>query len=92
MGVQETRMTQFDVFKIHSMQGNYMFDFASSCARGNLGGILSIWGPNVFVQDSVECTNNVIIVGGVWLAVSIHCYMVNVYASRDLVGKQQVLD
>ena len=48
LGLQETRMTQVDVFCIKAMWGNCNFDFASSSARGSSGGILSVWDPNVF--------------------------------------------
>lgn len=40
--LQETLMTQVDLFKICSMWGTYKFDFAFNSARGHSGGILSI--------------------------------------------------
>lgn len=55
-------------------------------------GILSIWDPNVFVKNSVVCTNHVVIVSGVWVPFHIHCYMVNVYAPRGLEGKRLLWD
>nr|KAJ0208910.1 hypothetical protein LSAT_V11C400195770 [Lactuca sativa] len=90
LGSQETRMTQVDLFKIKSMWGNYRFGFASSSARGRPGGILSVWDTNVLTKTSVTCTSNVVTVGGLWIPFNINCFMVNIYAPRDLVGKQHL--
>ncbi|CAH1426155.1 unnamed protein product [Lactuca virosa] len=88
LGLQETRMTQLDLFKVRSMWGNCNFDFAFSSARGRSGGILSIWDPNIFKKFSIVCTNNVVIVRGIWVPFNMECCMVNVYAPQDIIEKR----
>lgn len=92
MGLQETCMTQLDLFKIRSMWGNVNFDFSFSSAHGKSGGPFSIWDPNGFSKTSVVCTPYLIILDGVWIAYNLECFMVNVYAPLDMVGKQQWWD
>ena len=83
-------MTQLDLFRVRSMWGHNIFDFASSSARGLSGGILSVWDPNVFRKLSVACTRNLVIVEGTWLASGLTCFMVNVYAPQSQVEKQEL--
>ncbi|GJW64410.1 reverse transcriptase domain-containing protein [Tanacetum coccineum] len=51
-GVQETKMTRLELFRLKSMWGNYTFDYACSLARGSSGDgdffMVNIYGP----QDS----------------------------------------
>ncbi|GJZ28090.1 RNA-directed DNA polymerase, eukaryota, reverse transcriptase zinc-binding domain protein [Tanacetum coccineum] len=44
LGIQESKMTRLELFRIKSMWGNYAFDYACSMARGLSGGLISIWG------------------------------------------------
>ena len=75
LGLQETRMMRVDLFCIKAMWGNSNFDFASSSARCLSGGILSVWDPNVFSKKRVVCSNNAVIVEGVWVASGFTCFM-----------------
>ena len=51
--------TQVDLFELHSMWGNFAFDFAVSSARGMSGRLISIWDLAAFVKEedyvSREC-------------------------------------
>ncbi|GJT97615.1 RNA-directed DNA polymerase, eukaryota, reverse transcriptase zinc-binding domain protein [Tanacetum coccineum] len=47
LGIQESKMTRLELFRIKSMWGNYAFDYACSMARGLSGGLISIWDPNI---------------------------------------------
>ncbi|GJW39205.1 RNA-directed DNA polymerase, eukaryota, reverse transcriptase zinc-binding domain protein [Tanacetum coccineum] len=42
--------------------GNTLFDFASSSARGRLGGILCIWNKLVYQKSKVLCCDNYVVV------------------------------
>ncbi|KAL4573164.1 hypothetical protein LXL04_019961 [Taraxacum kok-saghyz] len=90
LGLQETSMVQVDLFGIRAMWGNNRFDVASSSARGQSGGILSVWDPTIFTRKRIVCTTNVVIVEGLWVVSNFPCYMVNVYAPQDIPGKQEV--
>ena len=56
LGLQETRITLLDLFRVRSMWGNFNFGFAfiSSCGRSI--GLLVVWDLNVFIKNSVVCT------------------------------------
>nr|KAJ0210828.1 hypothetical protein LSAT_V11C400171530 [Lactuca sativa] len=88
LGLQETRMTQLDLFKVRSMWGNCSFHYAFSTARGRSKGILSIWDPNIFKKNSIVCSSNVVIVRGFWVPFNMECCMVNVYAPQDIIEKR----
>ncbi|PWA84232.1 hypothetical protein CTI12_AA161030 [Artemisia annua] len=62
LGVQESKMTRLELFRIKNMWGNYVFDYACSLSRGRSGGLISIWDPNVFAKDRIWCDDRYIIV------------------------------
>lgn len=66
LGIQETFARRIDLFKVRALWGNNHFDFVSSSARGHSGGILSIWDPSLFNKKRVVCTDNTVIMEGVW--------------------------
>nr|GEU28692.1 RNA-directed DNA polymerase, eukaryota, reverse transcriptase zinc-binding domain protein [Tanacetum cinerariifolium] len=47
LGVQETKMTRLELFRLKSMWGNFTFDYACSLARGRSGGLVFIWDPGL---------------------------------------------
>lgn len=61
LGLQETRMTQVDLFKIKSVWGNQHFYFVCSSARGRFGGIISIWDPSYFIKNKTFCTESLLL-------------------------------
>ncbi|GKD65486.1 RNA-directed DNA polymerase, eukaryota, reverse transcriptase zinc-binding domain protein [Tanacetum coccineum] len=56
LGVQESKMTRLELFRLKSMWGNYAFDYACSLARGRSGGkwtnsddtffMINVYGPH----------------------------------------------
>ncbi|GJT89350.1 RNA-directed DNA polymerase, eukaryota, reverse transcriptase zinc-binding domain protein [Tanacetum coccineum] len=79
MGIQETKMTKLELFKLKSMWGNFTFDYECSMARGRFGGLVTIWDPNVFSKSQIWCSDNFIIVEGKWLNATKNYYLINVY-------------
>ncbi|XP_023758756.1 uncharacterized protein LOC111907189 [Lactuca sativa] len=51
---------------------------------GSLRGYSLCSGPNAFLKSTVHCTDNVVIVGGVWFPFSFPYYMVNIYAPQGV--------
>ncbi|GKB79076.1 RNA-directed DNA polymerase, eukaryota, reverse transcriptase zinc-binding domain protein [Tanacetum coccineum] len=80
-------MTRLELFRIKSMWGNYAFDYACSMARGLLGGLISIWDPNMFSKNSIWCDYSFIIIKGNWKNIVGDCFMVNIYGPQDHVSK-----
>ena len=87
LGVQESKMTRLELFRLKSMWGKFSFDYACSMARGFSGGLISIWDPTSFVKQEIWCDENYIIVQGNWVNASKTYYMVNVYGPQDSVAK-----
>ncbi|GKC52415.1 RNA-directed DNA polymerase, eukaryota, reverse transcriptase zinc-binding domain protein [Tanacetum coccineum] len=87
LGIQESKMTHLELFRIKSMWGNYAFDYACSMARGFSGGLISIWDPNMFSKNSIWCDHSFIIIKGNWKNVVGDCFMMNIYGPQDLVSK-----
>ncbi|GJY22055.1 RNA-directed DNA polymerase, eukaryota, reverse transcriptase zinc-binding domain protein [Tanacetum coccineum] len=87
LGIQESKMTRLELFRIKSMWGNYAFDYACSMARGLSGGLISIWDPNMFSKNSIWCDDSFIIIKGNWKNVVGDYFMVNIYGLQDYVSK-----
>ncbi|KAL4570718.1 hypothetical protein LXL04_026379 [Taraxacum kok-saghyz] len=77
LSLQETRMTQVDLFKVRNLWGNQNFQFASSGARGRSG----VWDPMAFQGGNIVSTDNFLVVKGRWVRSDCECYMVNVYCN-----------
>ncbi|GJU19408.1 RNA-directed DNA polymerase, eukaryota, reverse transcriptase zinc-binding domain protein [Tanacetum coccineum] len=65
-------MTRLKLFRLKTMWGNFAFDYVCSMARGHSGGLISMWDPNFFSNESIWCDD---------------CYMVNIYSPQDQVSK-----
>nr|GEV72211.1 RNA-directed DNA polymerase, eukaryota [Tanacetum cinerariifolium] len=74
-------------FKIRQLWGNMQFDFASSSARGLSGGILCVWNNLVFKKSCILCTDNYVVVEGVWIPTGSLIMWVAVYAPQDITSK-----
>ncbi|PWA67398.1 RNA-directed DNA polymerase, eukaryota, Reverse transcriptase zinc-binding domain protein [Artemisia annua] len=62
LGIQESKLTRLELFRLKSMSGNYSFDYACSLARGRSGGITSIWDPAMFIKTNIWCDDHFVIV------------------------------
>ena len=87
VGIQESKMTRLELFRIKSMWGNYNFDYACSLSRGRSGGRISIWDPNSFSKQNIWCHDSYIIIQGKWLHYDDTYYMINVYGPQESEAK-----
>ncbi|GKB85929.1 putative RNA-directed DNA polymerase [Tanacetum coccineum] len=90
IGVQETKMTRLELFRLKSMWGNYTFDYACSLARGSSGGLISLWDPNLFMKSNIWCDKAYIIVQGQWNNSDGDFLMVNIYEPQDSSAKSSL--
>lgn len=81
------RMMQVDLYKIKSMRGTISSIFHMLCSWP-FWGILSLWDSNIFVNRNVVCIRNMVIVDGMWIALNLKCFMVNVYACKIFLRKK----
>ncbi|GJT66456.1 RNA-directed DNA polymerase, eukaryota [Tanacetum coccineum] len=82
LGLQETKMTKLELFRLKSMWGNFQFDYACSMARDRSGGLISMWDPNLFVKSNIWCGDNYVIVNGKWKNSTEDYYFINVYGPQ----------
>ncbi|GJV13593.1 RNA-directed DNA polymerase, eukaryota [Tanacetum coccineum] len=87
---EETNLTQVDLLAVKAMWGNFQFEVASSSARGNSGGILTIWDPAIFSCTTTLVTDNVLIVEGNWAVNNVKCFLLNVYAPQSTQNKKEI--
>ncbi|PWA83892.1 RNA-directed DNA polymerase, eukaryota, Reverse transcriptase zinc-binding domain protein [Artemisia annua] len=87
LGIQETKMTKLELFRLKSMWGNFKFDYACSMARGRLGGLISMWDSNVFMKSNIWCGDNYVIVKGKWKNSIEDYYLINVYGPQHQPAK-----
>ncbi|XP_071718074.1 uncharacterized protein [Rutidosis leptorrhynchoides] len=87
LGIQESKMSRFQMFRLRSLRGNPNFDYAVSLSRGYSGGIISLWDPFSFVKSDLWCDDNFVIVKGKWVRKNLQVFMVNVYAPQSLTEK-----
>ncbi|XP_071726925.1 uncharacterized protein [Rutidosis leptorrhynchoides] len=87
LGLQESKMSRFDLLRIKSLWGNYRFDFACSLSLGRSGGIISIWDTSFFKRSRIWCHQHYVIVKGTWTHFEGDFFMINVYAPQEAVAK-----
>ncbi|XP_071739580.1 uncharacterized protein [Rutidosis leptorrhynchoides] len=92
LGVQESKMTKLELFRIKSMWGNYVFDYAVSLSRGRSGGLISIWDPNFFKKERIWSDDNFLIIKGKWVSSNASFFMVNIYGPNDAPSKRTFWD
>ena len=90
LAIQESRVSNVNMFELRSLWGNFSFDFAVSSSRGMSGGLLSLWDPAAFIKKRIVCMENVIIVEGEWVYDKLSCFMVNNYAPQQDVKKRHL--
>lgn len=83
IGLQKTKMKEFDLFLLRSVWGNFSFDLATSSAQRHSREVISMWDPAVFIKKKITCTNNVVIIQRECMFSKFNCYMVNVYAPQE---------
>ncbi|GKC28240.1 RNA-directed DNA polymerase, eukaryota [Tanacetum coccineum] len=77
-------MVSFDVFTIKAIWGNMLFDFATSSARGQSGGILCVWDNSLFHKKRTFATDHCLCVEGTWLANNTNLLFISVYSPQEL--------
>ncbi|XP_071741985.1 uncharacterized protein [Rutidosis leptorrhynchoides] len=87
LGIQESKLSRFNMSRLKSFWGNHNFDYATVLSWGFSGGIISLWDPKVFGKSNIWCDDNFLIVKGTWYRVNLVVYMVNVYALQSLPDK-----
>nr|GEU71853.1 RNA-directed DNA polymerase, eukaryota, reverse transcriptase zinc-binding domain protein [Tanacetum cinerariifolium] len=87
VGVQESKMTRIELFRIKTIWGNFAFDYACRMSRGHSGGLIPVWDPNSFTKDTILCDDSFIIVKGKWNNSVGSFYMMNIYGLQDQASK-----
>ncbi|GJV96160.1 RNA-directed DNA polymerase, eukaryota, reverse transcriptase zinc-binding domain protein [Tanacetum coccineum] len=87
LAIQESKMSQVNLWVLRQLWGNSQFDFASSSARGMSGGIISIWNCNIFLKSNIMCNDNYVVVDGRWVPGNLNIRWINVYAPQNLSSK-----
>ncbi|GJW27970.1 RNA-directed DNA polymerase, eukaryota, reverse transcriptase zinc-binding domain protein [Tanacetum coccineum] len=90
LGIQESKMTRLELFRLKSMWGNFNFDYACSMARSRSSGLISMWGPTSFVKDDIWCDDSFIIVKEKWKNSTGECFMINIYGPQDSLAKSNL--
>ncbi|GKB13938.1 putative RNA-directed DNA polymerase, eukaryota, reverse transcriptase zinc-binding domain protein [Tanacetum coccineum] len=80
----ETKMLQVDLLMLRQVWGNTNFDFASSSARGQSGGILCLWNRLVFRKSRILCNENYVVIDALWTPDDIQIRWIAVYAPQNL--------
>ncbi|GJW79794.1 RNA-directed DNA polymerase, eukaryota [Tanacetum coccineum] len=62
----ETKMESMELVTIKMLWSNSSFDYALSSSLGNLGGILCVYEPTLFVKDNVSLSDNFLVVMDRW--------------------------
>ncbi|GJT95773.1 RNA-directed DNA polymerase, eukaryota, reverse transcriptase zinc-binding domain protein [Tanacetum coccineum] len=87
IGIQESKMSHLELYRLKSMWGNFNFDYACNLARGRSGGLISMWDTNMFVKEHIWCDESYIIVKGQWNNAVGDCFMINIYAPQESTAK-----
>ncbi|GJZ25848.1 RNA-directed DNA polymerase, eukaryota [Tanacetum coccineum] len=58
------------------------FDYISSDALGNSGGILCMWDPNVFSKDYHIISDNFVAIAGTWIPSNSNLIIISIYAPQ----------
>ncbi|GJZ07132.1 RNA-directed DNA polymerase, eukaryota [Tanacetum coccineum] len=71
-------------------EGNCIFEHLFSEAIGNLGGILCVWDPNIFLKDQHIISDNFITLYGTWIPTKTKLLMISIYAPQPLSEKRSL--
>ncbi|GKC06377.1 RNA-directed DNA polymerase, eukaryota [Tanacetum coccineum] len=70
--------------------GNCIFKHLFSEAIGNLGGILCVWDPNVFLKKQHIISDNFVALYGTWIPTKTKLLMISIYAPQPLTKKRSL--
>ena len=87
LGIQKSKITRLELFRVKSMCGNFNFDYTCSMACGRSGCLNPIWDPTSFVKADIWCDDSFIIIKGKWKILTGDCFMINLYEPQDYLAK-----
>nr|GEV07216.1 RNA-directed DNA polymerase, eukaryota [Tanacetum cinerariifolium] len=86
--LQETKMADISSFEVKLLWGNYCFDQIFSEALGSSGGILCVWGSNIFLKEQHIISDNFVALYGTWIPNKMKILLISVYAPQSLSVKR----
>ncbi|GKA50905.1 hypothetical protein Tco_0744101 [Tanacetum coccineum] len=93
--VKEIKMESMKLVTIMTLWGNSSFDYVLSSFLGNLGGILCVWEPTLFVKDNVISSDKFLAVMGLlasFLYLSALCLDRNLSDHRPILMRELSID
>ena len=87
LAIQETKLLQVELWMLRQIWGNVHFDFATTSARGLLGGIICLWNSLVFRKSHIVFNDNYVVIDGLWIPNNVQVRWIVVYAPQNLSGK-----
>ncbi|GKA44918.1 RNA-directed DNA polymerase, eukaryota, partial [Tanacetum coccineum] len=81
-------MEDISSMEVKFIWGNSRFDYISSNAIGNSGGILCIWDPNTFLKDHHIISDNFVVIAGTWLPSNSKLLIISIYAPQSRSDKR----
>lgn len=88
IGLQETRIGDFNQIDVAGCWGSTDFDMAAMNPTGRSGGLLSIWDPQIFNKLSSVSSRHFIATTGDWNGFPGLTTIVNVYAPQSIADKR----
>ncbi|XP_071708614.1 uncharacterized protein [Rutidosis leptorrhynchoides] len=76
--------------KAEKIWGSCDYKYAFKKSKGNSGGILTVWDPNIFVTNRVVERDSFIAVKGYWKDVGTELILVNTYGPQNDTKKKQM--
>lgn len=92
LAIQETHLSSFGMFDLHSVWGRDVFDFDIVDAAGRSGGLINVWNPKVFKKTSSLSNRNFLLTSGYMVADGSVLNCVNIYAPQKLGDKRALLN
>ncbi|XP_071697824.1 uncharacterized protein [Rutidosis leptorrhynchoides] len=90
LALQETKCQNFPEFWIEKFWGNLDYKYCCKKAKGNSGGLLMVWDPNLFVTNHIVERGTFIAIKGNWKSVGEELVLINVYGPQNDEGKKQM--
>ncbi|KAL8500765.1 hypothetical protein ACS0TY_020375 [Phlomoides rotata] len=90
--IQETKMENVEEMMVRKLWGKGKVDWAFKVAKGNAGGILTIWNTEKFQKSGVWDTMGMLVINGVWIANGMLCVLINVYAPNNMKQRWELWD
>ncbi|XP_071704229.1 uncharacterized protein [Rutidosis leptorrhynchoides] len=83
IALQETKSKKFPEYWIHKIWGNNDFKYSVKNSKGNSGGLLMVWDPNIFVANLVVERDSFIAIRGKWKDAGSDLIVINIYGSHS---------